>query len=200
MVGTIFPGLRPYSTPSRGSGWALIAWGVLAIIFGIAVIIWPGLTLLDLAIIFGIFAIIAGVVELIHTFTTQLSTEGRVLLGLRGLATLIIGLIAVIFPGLAIGAYVLLLGVYFFIVGILEIFGAFRGHFHGWLLLRGVIAVIAGIVAVLWPGIAALTLAFIFGIYALLAGFTALFTGISLLRHHGGSATSTGYTGRARAG
>ena len=200
MIGTFLPGMRPYSgTPTRGSAWALIAWGVLAILFGIAVIIWPGLTLLDLAIIFGIFAIIAGVVELIHAFTTPLSTEGRVLLGLRGLATVIIGLIAVVFPGLAIGAYVILLGVYFFVVGVIEIIGAFRGHFHGWLLLRGIIAVIAGIVAVLWPGIAVITLAFIFGIYALMAGFTALFTGISLLRHHG-STTPSGTINRAPAG
>jgi uncharacterized membrane protein HdeD (DUF308 family) len=178
---------RPHAA-TPGSGWALIIIGALAVLAGIVAILFPGLTLFSLVLLFGWFAIAAGVLELIHAFTGGQSTEGRVILGLWGLVTLAVGIIALIFPGTTVASFVVLLAAYLLITGVAQIVAAFRGHLHGWLLVWGIIGVVAGIVAIIWPGAAALTLAKIFGVYAILGGLTALAAGIHILR---GSSSTT---------
>lgn len=182
--------------PSRSTGWILLVLGALAILAGIAALVWPGLTLFNLIIIFGWFAILAGALEVIHAFTGPTSTEGRVLLVLMGLVTIGLGLAALVIPGITLGAVVLLLAAYFFITGVLRIVAAFRGHIHWWMLLWGVVGVIAGIVAVAYPGAAALSLALIFGVYAILAGVASISSGFHILRgdYTGTSAPSTMHT------
>lgn len=170
--------------PSRGAAWALVILGALTILAGILALVFPGLTLLTLIYIFGWFAVITGITEIIHAFTGHQSTEGRIILGLWGVVTVILGLAAFFLPGLTLGAFVILIAAYFLITGILQIVAAFRGHLHGWLLAWGVLGILAAIAAVIWPSIAALTLAIIFGVYAILGGISALLAGIAVLRGH----------------
>ncbi len=174
---------QPPHAATTGAGWALIIIGALTVIAGILAVIFPSLTLFTLVLLFGWFAIAAGVMEVIHAFTGNRSTEGKVLLGLWGLATIVIGVIALVLPGITLASFVVLLAAYFLITGVTQIIAAFRGHLHAWLLIWGVIGVIAGLAAIFYPGAAALTLAIIFGIYAILGGLTALVSGIAVLRH-----------------
>jgi uncharacterized membrane protein HdeD (DUF308 family) len=173
---------RPSAVTSPGTAWALIVIGALAVLAGIVAILFPGLTLLNLIIIFGWFAIIAGVIEVIHAFTGDRSGEGRVILALWGIATIIAGLFALLLPGITLGAFILLIAAYFIVTGIVQIVASFRGHLHGWLLAWGVIGVIAGIVALVYPSAAALTIAIVFGVYAILGGISAIGAGIHALR------------------
>jgi uncharacterized membrane protein HdeD (DUF308 family) len=175
--------------PTRANGWLLAIIGVIAVIAGILALVFPGLTLLNLILIFGWFAIIGGIVQIVHAFGGGRPLEGRILLALWGIVTLGLGVIALVAPGITLGAFVLLLAAYFFITGVLQVIAAFRGHLHGWLLLWGIIGIIAGIVAVAYPGAAAFSLAIIFGIYAILGGLSAIVAGIHILRHQ--SATDT---------
>lgn len=175
---------RPaFFAPSRGTGLVLLVLGVLAVLAGIAALIWPGLTLLNLILIFGWFAIITGVLEIIHAFTGPITPEGKILLGVRGVITLGLGVAALVVPGLTLGAFIILLAAYFFVTGVLQIVAAFRGHVHFWLLIWGLLGVLAGIAAVAYPAAAALALAIIFGVYAILAGISAISSGIHILRH-----------------
>lgn len=179
----MFPWMTaPTYRPSRGTAWLLIVLGVLAVVAGIIALIFPRITLFNLILIFGWYAIITGVLQIIHAFSGDRNTEGRWLLGLRGLIAIVLGVIALLLPGAALGGFILLLAAYLFITGIFDIVAAFRGHLHGWLLLWGVIGVIAAIAAVVYPGAAALSLAIIFGIYAILGGIAAILGGISVLR------------------
>ncbi len=162
--------------------WFLIPWGILAIIAGIVALIWPGRTLVTLTIIFGAFALITGLIEIWHAFMSSALAEARWLMGIRGLATAVLGLLALFLPGLTLGAFVVLLAVYFFILGVIEVIGAFRGHFDGWLLIRGVLAIALGIIAAALPGLAVTSLAIVFGVYAIIGGFAALAAGIRLAR------------------
>lgn len=168
--------------PTAGAAWALIIVGVLAILAGIAAIVFPGLTLLTLVALFGWFALVAGIFEVIHAFSGARSTEGRIVLALWGLATIVVGVLALVLPGITLASFVELLAAYFFVTGAAQIVAALRGHVHGWLLAWGVIGIIAGIVAIVYPGAAALTLAILFAVYAILGGLTALFGGIAILR------------------
>ncbi|HZU14202.1 MAG TPA: DUF308 domain-containing protein [Chloroflexota bacterium] len=172
----------PTYTPSRGTAWLLIVVGALAVIAGVIALVFPGITLLNLILIFGWYAIFTGILQIVHAFTGDRTAEGRVLLAVRGLIALALGIVALLMPGITLGAFVLLLAAFLFVTGVFDIIAAFRGHLHGWLLVWGVIAIIGAIVAVAYPGIAALSLAIIFGVYAILGGITAIMGGIAALR------------------
>lgn len=162
--------------------WFLIPWGILAIIAGVVAIVWPGLTLLTLTIIFGAFAVVTGLIELWHAAVSGGTGEMRILLGIRGVITVALGLLALFLPALTIGAFVLLLAAYFFVLGVAEVIAAFRRHISAGLLIRGVLAIAFGVVALVWPGLAAVSLAAVFGIYAILGGVTAILVGIRTAR------------------
>lgn len=169
--------------PSKGTAWTLIVLGVLAVLAGLAALVFPGITLLTLTLIFGWFAIIAGVVQIIHSFTAPTTTGGKVLLGLLGLVMVALGIWALVLPGATLGTFILLLAAFLIITGVLQIFGAFRGHFHVSMMLWGLLGVIFGIVALAIPGAALLTVAIVFGIYAILGGISAISGGVHILRH-----------------
>lgn len=103
--------------PTAGAAWALIIVGVLAILAGIAAIVFPGLTLLTLVALFGWFALVAGIFEVIHAFSGARSTEGRIVLALWGLATIVVGVLALVLPGITLASFVVLLAAYFFVTG-----------------------------------------------------------------------------------
>jgi len=176
---------RPTYSANPATGWIFVVLGLVAIAAGILALVFPGLTLLTLVYIFGWFAIVAGLVELFHAFMDRRTLEGRLVLGLWGLITLGLGVAALVVPGITLGAFVLLMAAFFFITGVAQIVGAFRGHLHGWLLIWGFLGLAAGVLAVVYPGIAALTLAIIFAVYAILGGISALGAGIHILRHPG---------------
>lgn len=183
MATHTYGGLGMTSRPGFGHfSWFLIPWGILAIIAGVAAIVWPGLTLATFAIIFGAFAVVTGLIELWHSVVSGGTAEMRLFLAIRGIVTIALGLLALFLPALTIGAFILLLAAYFFVLGVIEVVTAFRRHVSAALLIRGLLAIAFGIIALVWPGLAAVSLAVVFGIYAILAGITAISVGIRLAR------------------
>jgi uncharacterized membrane protein HdeD (DUF308 family) len=79
----------------------------------------------------------------------------------RAILSIVIGVIAVAWPSITVGAFVLLFAVYAFLAGLTEIARAFRSEAAGPVigrLLLGALDIIAAIVAIAWPGITALVL------------------------------------------
>ena len=76
---------------------------------------------------------------------------------LRGIAAMAFGVLTWIQPGISLAALVLLFGAYSFMDGILGVWTAFAGrkeHEHWWvLLLRGICAILFGVLTFVWPGI-----------------------------------------------
>src|SRR4029453_13887332 len=82
---------------------------------------------------------------------------------LRGVAAVIFGVLALVWPGITLGALVLLFGAYAPVVGVCPLWTAASGRpaasgRRPWLVLEGVAGVAAGIAAFVWPGITALAL------------------------------------------
>ena len=76
----------------RHWGW-VFAYGVLTLIAGVAVLAWPGETLLVLAVLFGIQLIVSGIFRFVAALASSDLTGGtRVLLALLGVLSIIIGL------------------------------------------------------------------------------------------------------------
>jgi uncharacterized membrane protein HdeD (DUF308 family) len=103
-------------------------------------------------------------------------------LGLRGLAAVVFGVLALALPGMTLAVLVLLFGAYAVVDGILAIVSAFRsGNDQLWyLLLEGVVGILAGIAAFTWPGLTAVTLSFIVAGWVIVTGLLKLFLAVRL--------------------
>lgn len=102
---------------------------------------------------------------------------------LRGVVALLFGLLAFLWPGIALATFVVLFGAFAFVDGILYLLAAFRptpGESRGALILYGILGVIAGIVVLVWPGLSAVVLVFVVAAWALLTGITEIAAAIAL--------------------
>ncbi|GAA1857579.1 HdeD family acid-resistance protein [Asanoa iriomotensis] len=101
----------------------------------------------------------------------------RTALILRGILALVLGVVAVAWPGITVGAFVILFAVYAFLAGVMEAGHAFRstgGLAVAGRLLLALVDVAAGVVALAWPGITALVLVWWVAAWAFAAGVAEL--------------------------
>jgi uncharacterized membrane protein HdeD (DUF308 family) len=144
--------------------------GLLAVIFGVLALLWPGITLLALAFLFAAYAFVDG----IGLIVSGVDAGGgrRWLYVLAGIVGVIAGIAAAFWPGVTVLVLVLWAGAWAVVTGVLEIAAAVRGEGSArWLMaLVGVLSVVAGLLIFFWPGIGALALATVLGVYALVAG------------------------------
>jgi uncharacterized membrane protein HdeD (DUF308 family) len=107
-------------------------------------------------------------------------------LALRGLAAIVFGVLAFVWPGITLWALVLLFGAYMLVDGIFAIVAAVRAagrEARWWLLLvEGVLGVLAGLVAFLLPGITALALLYLVAAWAIFTGILQIVGAVRLRR------------------
>jgi uncharacterized membrane protein HdeD (DUF308 family) len=106
-------------------------------------------------------------------------------LALRGLCAVIFGILAFIWPGITLGALVLLYGAFALVDGVLSIVAAiFKGEGGGrpwWaLVLVGLLGIAAGILTFIWPGITALVLLYLIAAWAIVSGIFEIIAAIKL--------------------
>lgn len=103
-------------------------------------------------------------------------------LGLRGLAALVFGVLAILVPGAAVAVLVILFGAYALVDGIFALVAAFRtqGNRRWALVLEGIAGVLAGVVTLFWPGLAAISLLYIIAAWAIITGIAEIAAAIRL--------------------
>jgi len=179
-----FPLLRELSK----HWWLLLLRGIAAIVFGVLAFIWPGLTLLTLVILYGVFAIIDGVLALAAAFGRTGPDVPKWWLVLTGILGIGAGLIALFWPGITALVLIIFIGAWAIVRGIMEIIAAIqlRKEIEGeWLLiLAGALSVLFGLGVLLYPGAGAVALAWLIGIYAIVIGVVMVMLAIRLRKHH----------------
>jgi len=163
--------------------------GVLAILFGVAALVWPGITVVALALVFAAWVLLDGISLLISAFRQGRARADRrhwvvsLIAGLLGIAA---GVLTVLMPIITVFALTLLAGVLFIIVGIAEIVFAvqLRKLIRGevFMALAGLAAVVAGVLILIWPLFGALVIALMLGAYALVSGILLLIVAWRLRR------------------
>ncbi|OLB78695.1 MAG: hypothetical protein AUI14_12500 [Actinobacteria bacterium 13_2_20CM_2_71_6] len=107
--------------------------------------------------------------------------------GIRGAAALIFGLLALIWPAITVLVLVALFGAYALVDGAFAlgtaIFGrGATGGSRGWLVVEGIAGIIAGILTIMWPGITALVLLWLIAAWALVTGVLEIVAAVRLRR------------------
>jgi uncharacterized membrane protein HdeD (DUF308 family) len=173
-----------------GKSWVwIMAFGILTVLAGVAVLAWPGPTLIVVAILFGIQLIVSGIFRFVAAFATDDLTGGtRVLLALLGVLSLIIGLYAIRHVLITLVALALLLGIFWVVNGAVELFTSISHREmpnRGWTAFMGVLSILAGIIVLAYPGISLVTLAVVLSIWLLFFGVMEITMALRIrsLRH-----------------
>jgi uncharacterized membrane protein HdeD (DUF308 family) len=168
--------------------WAIALRGAVAILFGIILFAWPGISLAFLVALFGAFAIVDGIFNLVSAIGRARAHESWGSLVLVGITSILAGLIAWIWPGVTAVALLFVIGAWAIITGIFELVAAvqlrktIRGEF--WLGFAGVLSIVFGILLFVNPAAGALSVLWLIGAYAIVLGISLI--GLSLrLRSYG---------------
>ena len=109
---------RPGQSPS------MLVGGIVSIVAGVVAIIFPGLAALSVVILIAAWAILTGVAEILLTFRLRERLTVELLWVLAGLASIVFGIVLIVFPAAGalaliwfIGAYALFIGVLLVILG-----------------------------------------------------------------------------------
>ena len=109
--------------------------------------------------------------------------------GLRGILGIVFGLICLLTPGVALGAFVILFAAYMFVDGGFAIASAWKaarsGERWGLLIVEGLVDIAAGLIAVAWPAITMVALIWLVAIWAIVSGALMLYAALMLNRDHG---------------
>ncbi|MEO3888515.1 HdeD family acid-resistance protein [Nonomuraea sp. B5E05] len=101
---------------------------------------------------------------------------------IRGLAAIVFGFLALIWPGMTLLVLVVFFAAYVLVNGVFALLSAFR---HGarsrvWLLISGIVGILAGVVAFAWPGITSIALLYVVAFWAIVSGVAEVIAGIQL--------------------
>ena len=163
------------------SWWLLLFLGVISLAVGVIALVWPGRTIVVVAILLAVWLIISGVFQLIRSFSHGLSGGLRALLIITGIISIILGLFMFRGAFQAVEVLSIFIGIAFLFRGFGSIFlGAEDKSGRGWNLIGGIIMIIGGIVVLVWPGISLEILALIIGIWLIIIGIFEIITSFSL--------------------
>jgi uncharacterized membrane protein HdeD (DUF308 family) len=175
--------------------WILALRGLVAIIFGILALVLPKLTLLTLVFLFGIYALINGILALVHAFSAPKGCPRFGAMIISGIISIAAGIIAFVWPGITALSLVLLIAAWAIIGGISEIAMAIRlRHFihHEWLMaLAGVVSVLLGVAILLRPAAGALALVWWIGGFAIVIGILLVALAFRVRHMHSGAPLTT---------
>jgi len=168
--------------------WLLLLRGIAAIAFGFLAFSWPGLTLLTLVLMWGIYAIADGILALWAAIASKGGEMApRWWLAVVGVAGILAGALAFVWPGMTALVLLMFIASWAIVIGLLQIWGAIRlrKEIEGeWLLgLSGVLSVAFGIIMFAQPGAGALAVVWLIGWFAILAGFVYIGLAFQLKKH-----------------
>ncbi len=171
--------------------------GVASIVFGVTVLLWPGISLVSLTFLFGAFAFVYGSLAIgsgLYLLAHR-STEWVPYIA-GGLAGVMIGVITYLHPGFTDLTLIYVVAAWAFVVGIFEIVSAIDmwGTLPGaaWLGVTGALSVVFAIIVAFRPGAGMLAILWMVGFYGILAGVTRLVAAYRVHQFHGDVKTVAG--------
>ncbi len=167
--------------------WAFLVRGLLAIVFGILIYVWPGISLAALIIIFGAYSFADGIFLVVKASGNWAVLDDRWLLLLVGLVGMGIGAITLFAPGVTSNSLLFYIAAWSLSTGFLEIAGAIRlrKEIRGevWWILTGFASIVFAVLLMIFPGVGILSLLWLLGVYTIVFGVLLIALGIRVRLH-----------------
>ncbi|WP_037357815.1 HdeD family acid-resistance protein [Amycolatopsis orientalis] len=175
-MSTPIPPVLGFAVIDPRRAWPLVLTrGILGVLFGVLALVWPGITVLALAFLFGIYVLIDAVGALLQAFRPGDGAH-RIAYALLGVLGLIAGIMTLVWPGVTVLVLATLVGAWAVVTGIMEIAAAIRLRKQitgeAFLIVAGALSVVAGVLVLFHPIAGAYGVALLIGIYAVVYGVT----------------------------
>jgi uncharacterized membrane protein HdeD (DUF308 family) len=161
--------------------WALGLNGLLSIALGVVILIWPGISLYALTLLFGAYALARGLVGIVSAFSAETSGE-RGWVVFSSLLNIAVGIVVLVWTGISALALLYVIGAYAIVLGIIAISAGFwlplDGGDSALTIVSGLVSILFGIVMFASPGDGALATLTLIAAFALIIGITELVVAI----------------------
>ena len=176
--------------PEIARAWSvLLIRGIANVLFAFVAFLRPGLTLVALVLLWGVYAVVDGAMSLTTGIAARRSGGHHWSLILSGASGLVAGITACIWPGVTLVVLVAIMSAWAVLRGTLEIAGAiWLRHMlpRAWLLaVSGVLSIAFGALIFLKPAMALVTLVYLVAATALLLGILAITLALHIRRLSG---------------
>lgn len=155
--------------------WILTIRGILAIMFGVACVFWPGISLVTFVYLFGIYILAAGLVAVFQGVVSIGHHKTWILTLLLGIFEIGVGVYLLRHPGISFAILILLIAFSFILYGVFEIVGSLSDSrattaSKTLAIITGALGVLAGIVMFFQPAASGVAFVWIVGLFALISG------------------------------
>lgn len=166
--------------------WSFVVGGLALLVFGILAIVWPGITISVLVIMFGAIALVDGVFTAAGAVASRENQALRWFLLVSGVVSIIIGALILIWPGITAKVVLYVIAAFAVIAGVTKILAATfwpqeRRTDRLALILSGLVSLTFGVLIFAWPAAGALAIVWLIGLWAIIFGVGAMILGFEVL-------------------
>jgi uncharacterized membrane protein HdeD (DUF308 family) len=162
-----------------GRTWGvLLTAGIITLILGIVVLVWTDETAVVVGWMLGIYLVVAGIFQLVQSFTGDRTGGVRALLVIGGLLSLVLGVFAFRSVAHSVALLAVVIGVAWLINGVTTLMTAIGDKDlpgRGWAIFSGLIILLGGVIILAWPAPTLYVLFTFFGIWLLIIGCFEIF-------------------------
>jgi uncharacterized membrane protein HdeD (DUF308 family) len=167
----------------RSWGWVLF-FGIATLILGVLVTFHPKNSVFVVAIVIGIWLLIAGVFRIVVAIADSGETGGaRWMTAIIGVIAILIGLLFLRHTYQTVAVLAVFLGIFWIIGGLMEFFHAMADKgspARGWRIVAGLLGFAAGVVTLFVPNLTVAVLAIIMGIWLMIYGILQIIVSFTL--------------------
>lgn len=158
-----------------GQWWVLTIQGIAAILFGIAAVFWPGITLVTFVYLFGLYLLVVGIMSMLSGLFSITKRGTWILTVLLGLVELGLGVYLLRHQGVSFELLILLTGSALVVFGVFEVIVALTNKDQSAVgktlaIVAGIVAVLAGILMFFQPAASGVAFVWVVGLFALING------------------------------
>jgi uncharacterized membrane protein HdeD (DUF308 family) len=161
--------------------WLIALRGALGVVFGLLALLLPFATILALVLLFSAYMLVDGVFAIYAAVRAARQRENWGFLAFQGAVSIVTAVLAFLWPGLTVFAFVLLIAAWSIVTGCLMLAAAVRtDDGRWWLILGGAAATAFGILMILAPLAGAVVLTWWLGAFALVFGVALIILAFKL--------------------
>jgi len=162
---------------------AMAIGGVVAVILGVMILVWPGATLSVIAVLFGLYFLVGGIARIVRGIAMAGGSAGvRVLNILLGVLLLVAGIVAIRNPIGSLAVLGMVIGISWLIEGVAALVETASDSSRWFGILFAVISIVAGIVVLLSPVNSLGVLVVVGGVFLIVSGLVQLVMSFTLGR------------------